>query len=141
FTRIFSPSFPNGTALENASDRSWLAGGGLRLTEPRSGGKPNLQQMIQGRAGGVAGAGEADGMHEHAGFHAEFGGDGFKRGFQRRRVEGREFVEGVAEFFEARFVFGHETFLRGFRLAGDFIAEIKPAVTREFAESFDFALA
>jgi len=35
---------------------------------------PNhFKQVIQARAGGVAGAGEADGMDEHAGFYAEFG--------------------------------------------------------------------
>ena len=43
--------------------------------------------MIQARAGGVAGAGEADGMDEHACFHAEFGGHGFQRGFQGGGVE------------------------------------------------------
>ena len=71
----------------------------------------HFQQMIQARAGGVAGAGEADGMHEHAGFHAEFAGDGFQRGFEGRCVERVGFGKGVAEFFEARFIFGHETFL------------------------------
>ena len=88
--------------------------------------------MIQARAVGIAGDGEARRVDEHAGFHAELFGGFFQRGFQRRGVEGSQRGEGFAEFFEARFVFGDENFFRIVGLVNDFIAEIKSGIGGQF---------
>jgi hypothetical protein len=64
-------------------------------------------------------------MHQHAGFHAEFGGGGFQYRFEGSGVERVGFGEGVAELFQARFVFGNETLFRGLGVVSDFVLEIK----------------
>ena len=51
------------------------------------------------------------------------------------------FGKGVAELLQARFVFRHEIFFRGFGVVIKFVAEIKTGVSGQFAEQFEFALA
>jgi len=86
----------------------------------------NFEQMIQARAVGIAGDGEARGVDEHADFHAELSGGFLSNAVSRvRGVEGIQRGKGVAKFFEARFVFGDKNFFRIVGVVFKFIAEIK----------------
>src|ERR1017187_10295786 len=71
--------------------------------------------MIQARAGGFAGDGQAAGMHQHTGFYAQRLGGFLKRSFERPGVERGRGGKGVAELFQTRLVFRHEILLRSLR--------------------------
>jgi hypothetical protein len=58
----------------------------------------NFEEVVEARAGRVAGAGEADGMDEHAGFHAKFG---WSRRFWRLNVfNAGDMQNGTASCFQ-----------------------------------------
>jgi len=54
--------------------------------------------MIQAGAGGIARDGQTARVNQHTGFHAQFSGGGFQRGFQMRGIKRRQRGKGVAEF-------------------------------------------
>ena len=64
-----------------------------------------------------------------------------ERGFQRRGVEWLSFGEGIAQFLQARFVFGSEIFFGRVRVILNLVLEIKSGVASQLGKKFDLALA
>ena len=86
------------------------------------------EQMIEARAGGVAGAGEPGGVDEHAVLHTEFRSSGLEGSFERAGVERVRRRKGGTEFLQARFVLRNKILLRGLRVVVEFLFEIEAGV-------------
>lgn len=114
--------------------------GGIQAGEDAVGAE-DFEEVIEAGSEGFAGAGEADGVDEGAGFEAEFAGDGFEGGFEGGGVEGGGGGEGVAEALETGVVFGDELFGGGVGVGGEVVAEVEFGVGREFSEEAEFAFA
>ncbi len=73
----------------------------------------DFEEMIQAGADAPAGAGDAAGLDQRAGLHAEIRRELFERGFQRGGGEFREGRVAFTEFFEERSGGGNESFRPG----------------------------